>query len=88
MKGTKVDGVYDSDPMINPDAVKFDSISYLEVLQRQLKVMDSTAISLCMENHLPVVIFDLNGKGNVKRVIVGEDIGTTVQNVDSIDREI
>jgi uridylate kinase len=88
MKGTKVDGVYDSDPMINTDAVKFDSISYLEVLQRQLKVMDSTAISLCMENHLPVVIFDLNGKGNVKRVIVGEDIGTTVQNVDSIDREI
>jgi len=88
MKGTKVDGVYDSDPKINPDAVKFDNISYLEVLQRQLKVMDSTAISLCMENHLPVVVFDLNGQGNVKRVILGEDIGTTVQNVESIEREI
>jgi uridylate kinase len=88
MKGTKVDGVYDSDPKLNPNAVKYETVSYLEVLQRQLKVMDSTAISLCMENHLPVVVFDLNGQGNVKRVIVGEEIGTTVQNVDSIDREI
>jgi len=79
LKATKVDGVYDSDPMVNPDAVKFDVISYPEVLERNLKVMDSTATALCMDNGIPIIVFDLNGKGNIRRVIEGEKIGTTVQ---------
>lgn len=78
LKGTKVDGVYDSDPMINPQAKRFEKLTYLEVLNQQLKVMDSTAISLCMDNELPIVVFDLFKRGNTKRVVLGEQIGTRV----------
>ncbi len=80
IKGTKVDGVYDSDPEKNADAKKFDTISYREVLTQNLRVMDHTAITLCNENHLPIKVFNINDKGNFKRLIMGEDIGTTVQN--------
>jgi len=78
LKGTKVDGVYDSDPKLNPDAVRFDSLEYIEVLKRGLAVMDATAISLCMENQLPIIVFDLGIEGNIKRAILGEPIGTLV----------
>jgi uridylate kinase len=79
LKATKVDGVYDSDPMTNPDAVRFTSISYDEVLSRNLKVMDSTATALCMDNNIPIIVFDLHGKGNIRRLIKGKEIGTMVQ---------
>src|SRR5216117_1055401 len=78
LKGTKVDGIYDKDPVKNPDARRFDSLTYLDVLERQLKVMDATAISLCMDNKLPIVVFNLRDAGNVRRVVMGEPIGTTV----------
>ncbi|MBI5407447.1 MAG: UMP kinase [Nitrospirae bacterium] len=78
LKGTKVDGVYDADPMTHKSAVKFESLSYLEVLQRGLKVMDATAISLCKDNNLPIIVFNLREKGNVKRVVMGEEIGTLI----------
>lgn len=78
LKGTKVDGVYDKDPMRHPDAVRFGQVSYLEVLQRNLQVMDSTAISLCRDNALPIVVYDFTQPGNTRRVICGEDIGTKV----------
>ena len=70
LKGTKVDGIYDADPMLKPDAVRFDRISYLQVLEQGLKVMDATAISLCMDNRLPIVVFNLRTPGNIKRAIV------------------
>ena len=78
MKATKVDGIYDSDPVKNPDAKRFESISYLEVLSRELHVMDSTATSLCMDNELPILVFDLMVPGNIARILKGENIGTTV----------
>src|SRR5436189_1715774 len=78
LKGTKVDGVYTADPMLDPNATKYPTISYLQVLERQLKVMDATAISLCMDNKLPIVVFNLREPGNVRRVVMGEAIGTTV----------
>ncbi len=78
LKGTKVDGVYTADPMLDPTATKYPTISYLQVLERQLKVMDATAISLCMDNKLPIVVFNLREPGNVRRVVMGEPIGTTV----------
>lgn len=78
MKGTKVDGVYDADPVTHKDAKKLDSLSYLEVLKRQLKVMDTTAISLAMENGLPVVVLNLTVQGNLKRAVCGESVGTYV----------
>ena len=78
LKGTKVDGIYTADPMLHEDAVKFDEISYLKVLERGLKVMDATAISLCMDNRLPIVVFNLRTEGNLRRVIMGEPVGTTV----------
>ncbi len=78
LKATKVDGVYDADPVTNPDATMFTSLTYIEVLNRNLKVMDATAISLCMDNSLPIKVFNLITPGNVKRVVMGEDIGTTV----------
>ena len=78
LKGTKVDGVYDSDPKLNPDAVRFDSLEYIEVLKRGLTVMDATAISLCMTNGLPIIVFDLRTEGNIKRALLGEPIGTLV----------
>lgn len=79
MKATKVDGVYDRDPVGNPDAVMFKKISYNEVLANNLKVMDATAISLCRENGLPIVVFNLKKTGNIKAVICGENIGTLVE---------
>jgi uridylate kinase len=78
LKGTKVDGIYTADPVLDPTAVKFPSISYLQVLERRLKVMDTAAISLCMDNKLPIVVFNLRQAGNVRRVVLGEPIGTTV----------
>jgi len=78
LKGTKVDGIYTADPMVEPDATKYTKISYLQVLERQLKVMDATAISLCMDNKLPIVVFNLRQAGNIRRVVLGEPIGTTV----------
>jgi uridylate kinase len=78
LKGTKVDGIYTADPMIDKTAQRYDRISYLEVLERQLKVMDATAISLCMDNKLPIVVFNLREAGNIRRVIMGEPVGTTV----------
>jgi uridylate kinase len=78
LKATKVDGVYDSDPKVNPSAVKFDSLTYLDVLQRNLRVMDATAISLCMDNKIPIVVFNIKTNGNLRRVIIGEPVGTTV----------
>jgi uridylate kinase len=78
MKGTKVDGIYTADPMVDPAATKYTKISYLQVLERQLKVMDATAISLCMDNKLPIVVFNLRQAGNIRRVVLGDPIGTTV----------
>lgn len=74
-----VDGVYDSDPRSNPDAVKFDEISYMEVVQRGLQAMDTTAITLCMENHIPIIAFALNEKDSIARVVKGEKIGTIIR---------
>jgi uridylate kinase len=78
LKGTRVDGVYDKDPEKHPDAVRFTSISYLDVLNQGLKVMDSTAVSLCMDNRLPILVFDVGVRGNLQRVIDGEPVGTLV----------
>jgi uridylate kinase len=78
LKATKVDGIYDADPMIHPNAARFDQISYLQVLEQGLKVMDATAISLCMDNHLPIVVFNLRTAGNIRRAIEGERIGSLV----------
>lgn len=79
LKGTKVDGVYDGDPVKNPDAKKFKELQYIEVLSRGLKVMDATAVSLCMDNHLPIAVFDITKPGNIMRIVAGEDIGTLVK---------
>ena len=78
IKATKVDGIYDADPVLVKDAKMFDSISYLDFLKRGLKVMDSTAISMCRDNNLPVIIFNLNRTGNIRRVITGEKVGSLV----------
>ncbi len=78
LKATKVDGVYDADPMLHPNATRFERISYLKVLEHGLKVMDATAISLCMDNRLPIVVFNLLTPGNIKRAISGEPIGSLV----------
>jgi uridylate kinase len=79
LKGTKVDGIYSADPMIDKTATKYQEISYLKVLELGLKVMDNTAISLCMDNKLPIVVFNLRTPGNLRRVIMGEPVGTTVR---------
>lgn len=79
MKGTKVDKIYDKDPVTNPDAKPFDHLSYIDVLNRGLKVMDLTAVSLCMDNKLPILSFDLTNKGNILRAVMGESIGTLIQ---------
>src|SRR4029079_11812786 len=78
MKGTKVDGIFDADPMVKADAIRFEKISYLQVLEQGLKAMDSTAISLCMDNRLPIVVFNLRTPGNIRRAIAGEPIGSLV----------
>jgi uridylate kinase len=79
MKATQVDGVYDADPKTHPDAVKFDELTYIEVLNRGLQVMDSTAISLCMDNDMPIVVFNMGVEGNIERALMGEPVGTTVR---------
>lgn len=79
IKGTRVDGVYDSDPEKNPEAVKFEKIAYSEVMNKNLRVMDQTAITLCKENELPIVVFDFNTPGNFKKLIFGEKIGSIVE---------
>lgn len=78
MKATKVDGVYSADPVKDPSAAKYDRLSYLDVLQKNLKVMDATAISLCMDNNLPIIVFNLNVPGNIKKIVAGEPLGTLV----------
>jgi len=78
IKGTRVDGIYDSDPEKNPAAIKFPEISYMDVLQKDLKVMDLTAITLCRENKLPIVVFNMNLPGNLRKVVTGDKIGSTV----------
>jgi uridylate kinase len=78
LKATKVDGIYDADPMTHPRASRFERISYLQVLEQGLKVMDATAVSLCMDNHLPIVVFNLLTPGNIKRAIAGEAVGSVV----------
>ncbi len=83
LKATKVDGVYTSDPMKNSDAVKLPTLTYLEVLQKGLQVMDATATSLCMDNNLPMIIFDLTQRGNIQKVVLGEQIGTIVKGGDT-----
>lgn len=78
LKATKVDGIYTADPVKNPDATRYDRISYLQVLQERLQVMDATAISLCMDNKLPILVFNMKTPGNIKRVVMGEAVGTVV----------
>jgi len=78
LKATQVDGVYDRDPLQDPSAIKFDSLTHMDVIKRNLKVMDATAITLCMDNKLPLVIFDLHREGNIKKAVMGENIGTRV----------
>lgn len=79
LKATKVDGVYDKDPLEHDDAVKFTELSYMEVLRKELKIMDATAISLCMQGNIPIIVFNLFQNGNIKKVIMGNDIGTIVR---------
>ena len=79
MKATKVDGIYDCDPVKNPDEKRYDRISYIDVLAKGLHVMDSTATSLCMDNKMPILVFDLTVNGNISRVLKGENVGTTVE---------
>ena len=78
LKGTRVDGVYDQDPERHADASRYEVITYLDVLNQGLKVMDATAVSLCMDNKLPIVVFDIGTRGNLKRVVEGEPVGTLV----------
>lgn len=77
-KGTKVDGIYDKDPMTNSDAVKFQRLNYIDVINKGIKVMDSTAITFCMDNKIDIIVFDIFGKGNIQKLVIGESIGTIV----------
>lgn len=79
LKGTKVDGIYNADPLLHKRAQKYDELTYLEVLKKQLKVMDATAISLCMDYRIPIIVFNLKKRGNIKRVVLGERVGTKVR---------
>jgi uridylate kinase len=85
LKATKVDGVYDADPMLDAHAKKVDNVTYLDVLKQQLKVMDSTAVSLAMDNRLPVIVFNLKEKGNFRRVVCGENVGTRIKEASQDD---
>ena len=78
MLAKNVDGVYDSDPKTNPDAVKFDSLTYMQVISKGLKAMDTTAITMCMDNSIPIIAFDLNAENGIKRAVLGEKIGTYI----------
>lgn len=82
IKGTKVDGVYSSDPMKDPKAKKYNQLTYMEVLNKGLGVMDSTAVTLCMDNDLPIVVFNLRGKGNIRKIVEGKNVGTVVRGND------
>ncbi|MCL6582247.1 MAG: UMP kinase [bacterium] len=79
LKATKVDGIYSSDPLKDKEAVKYEELTYMDVLKKQLSVMDSTAISLCMDNHLPIIVFNFKQKGNIRKIILGEKIGSIVR---------
>ena len=79
LKATKVDGIYDADPLLHEGAQKYEELTYLDVLKKQLKVMDSTAISLCMDQHIPIIVFSLKERGNIQRVVLGEKVGTEVR---------
>jgi uridylate kinase len=78
LKATKVDGIYDSDPKKNPNAVRYSRVGYLEALQKQLKVMDSTAFSLCMDNRMPIIVFDMAQPHNLRNIVMGQEVGTLV----------
>ena len=78
LKATKVDGIYDSDPMLNPNAIRYDQLSYDECMLKKLRVMDQTAISLCSENQMPIVVFDLNTPGNIVRAVLDQSVGTRI----------
>lgn len=80
LKGTKVDGIYDKDPIKYPDAKKFDQLTFFEVIEKGLKVMDATAVTLCMDHNLPIKVFNIKEKGNIKKVVFGESIGTFIKN--------
>jgi uridylate kinase len=84
LKATKVDGIYSADPKKHPDATRFEQLAYLEVLQRGLEVMDNTALTLCMDNNLPIIVFDMATPGNIRRVVWGESIGTLVGKISSL----
>src|SRR6187397_944955 len=79
LKGTKVDGIYDKDPVKNPDARRFDELTYLDMLRKSLAVMDGTAVALCKDNDLPIIVYDLKQKGNLRRIVAGEKVGTMVK---------
>jgi uridylate kinase len=79
LKATKVDGVYDADPLLHKNARKYDELTYLDILKNRLKVMDATAISLCMDHQIPIIVFSLKKKGNIKRAVFGEKVGTKVR---------
>jgi uridylate kinase len=79
LKATKVDGIYDADPLLHKDAHKYETLTFLDVLKKQLKVMDATAISLCMDHQIPIIVFNLKEKGNILKVVLGEKIGTEVR---------
>jgi len=85
LKATKVDGIYDADPVVDPGAQRVGDVTYLEILKRQLKVMDSTAVSLAMDNNLPVIVFNLRVKGNLRRVVCGEKVGTRIRKASEDD---
>jgi len=87
IKGTRVDGVFDSDPEKNPNAVKFDSISYLDILKKNLRIMDLTAVSLCQENELPMIVFNMNLEDNLLKLVTGEDVGTIISNSSMVTQE-
>ncbi len=88
IKGTRVDGIFDSDPELNPDAVKFDSIGYMDILKRNLKVMDLTAVSLCQENNLPMMVFNMNEPDNLLKLVLGENVGTIVNSESTVAEKV
>ena len=88
VKGTRVDGIFDSDPEINPDATKFDSIAYMDILKKNLKVMDLTAVSLCQENNLPMIVFNMDEPDNLLRLALGENVGTIVNSETTVVEKV
>ena len=88
IKGTRVDGVFDSDPEKNPNAFRFENISYLDVLKKNLRIMDLTAVSLCQENNLPMIVFNMDVKDNLLKLVMGEEIGTLINSGEKITKEV